>query len=165
MAARKKAGAKPTGRKTIIGERVRILDPETKERRTMIRSEAIVELLRRGAYIEDAAAATGIHPSTVHDWIARGEEHRGSASIPARERPFAEFAEAVETARAEAVTVALDVIRTAARDGQWQAAAWYLERTRPGKYSRSERREVSGPGGGPITLLDLERELAEEASE
>lgn len=163
MAARKNPGGRPS----IIDAKVSVLDPETKERRMVRRSDAIVDLLRRGAYVEDAAKATGCTDSAVFAWIARGEEHRDpeDGKIPARERKFVEFAVAVETARAEAVTVALDVIRTAARDGQWQAAAWYLERTRPGKYSRSERREVSGPGGGPITLLDLERELAEEATE
>lgn len=32
----------------------------------------------------------------------------------------------------------------------WQAAAWWLERTHPDHFARMERRELSGPGGGPI---------------
>jgi hypothetical protein len=76
-----------------------------------------------------------------------------------------DFSVAVEKARAEAREVALDSIRTAAREGQWQAAAWYLERTAPNRYARVERREISGPDGGAITLLDLEREVSEEAAE
>lgn len=162
---------KPRGRPPLIHSEITLaeMDPETGEarKRKVRRSDAIVEALRRGLYVEDAAALVGIHRSTAFDWLARGEEWLAveDEKIPDAERPYADFAVAVETARSEAVEVALGSIRRAADEGQWQAAAWFLERTRPGRYSRMERREISGADGGPITLLDLEREVAEEAIE
>lgn len=42
---------------------------------------------------------------------------------------------------------------TAAPD--WRAAAFILERRHPDRWGRQERREISGPGGGPIRTEDV----------
>lgn len=177
MATANGNGAKPTGAKPKGGRKRRgrgqppkIVQPITVKgkRGKLTRGEAIVHYLSRGLYVEDAAALAGVHRSTAFDWIARGEEWldvEDDAKIPEREIVYRDFAVSVENARSIAVEEALDSIRVAAREGQWQAAAWFLERTKPGRYSRMERREISGPDGGAITLLDLEREVAEEAIE
>lgn len=44
----------------------------------------------------------------------------------------------------------LKVIRKAGTKGQWQAAAWVLERTRRDKFGRVQSLEHSGPDGAPI---------------
>lgn len=176
MATANGNGAKPTGAKPKGGRkrRPRGRPPKIAEsitvkgkRGKLTRGEAIVHYLSRGLYVEDAAALSGVHRSTAFDWIARGEEWIDveDAKIPESERIYRDFAVSVENARSTAVEEALDSIRVAAREGQWQAAAWFLERTKPGRYSRMERREISGADGGPITLLDLEREVAEEGAE
>ena len=51
---------------------------------------------------------------------------------------YALFAQLYQRARAVAEASALGNIRTAARAGNWQADAWYLERTRHEKYGRRE---------------------------
>lgn len=152
---------RPRGRPPKIAEMLTIKGKRGK----ITRGDAIVHLLGRGLYVEDAAAIAGVARSTAFDWIARGEEWIGSEEVPENERVYLDFSVAVEKARAEAREVALGTIRKAAADGQWQAAAWYLERTAPNRYARVERREITGADGGPITLLDLEREVAEEATE
>lgn len=169
--AGKSKGAKPKGgrKRRPRGQPPKIVQLVTVKgkRGKVTRADAIVHYLARGLYVEDAAALSGVHRSTAFDWIARGEEWLDveDEKIPENEVVYRDFAVAVENARSTAVEEALDSIRVAAREGQWQAAAWYLERTRPGRYSRMERREISGADGGPITLLDLEREVAEESIE
>jgi hypothetical protein len=125
-------------------------------------AEAIVQALRAGAYIEDAAESAGVAESTVYAWIARGQEHaydltKGLASVPKAERPYVEFAEAVEKARASAVVYNLALIRQAAAAGNWKAAAWWLERTRPGQYGRQLRVDanVKGKPSSGLESVDL----------
>jgi hypothetical protein len=62
----------------------------------------------------------------------------------ANELRYIQFLQAVEKARSDAVVRNLTIIQKAANDGQWQAAAWYLERTNPKKWGRYETVEVTG---------------------
>lgn len=74
---------------------------------------------------------------------------------------FVLFATLMRRAKAEAVTQAVTQIRRAGRD-QWQAAAWYLERTNHAEFGRKTSLEHSGPDGGPVTIeAATPEELAE----
>ena len=101
------------------------LTPEVQER--------IASFLRAGAYVGQAAEAAGIGRSTLDDWMRRGE------STAEKDRPYREFREAVEQARAEAETrhVAL-IAKASARS--WQAAAWLLERQYPERWGKPSDR-------------------------
>jgi hypothetical protein len=46
----------------------------------------------------------------------------------------------------------IGIIQTAAQNGTWQAAAWYLERTNPKKWGRHDTVEVTGTDGGAIQV-------------
>ena len=92
--------------------------------------EKICEAIRKGNYLETAAAYAGIGISTFYDWIRRGDQTRGSK--------FSDFSEAVKKARAEAEAHAVAVIRDAAHNS-WQAAAWWLERSFPDRWGRTHR--------------------------
>jgi transposase len=88
----------------------------------------ILRLLRAGNYVETAAHIVGLHPGTVHDWLARGARARGVT-----DQPFAEFSEAVRRAQAQAE--ATDVRRVGkAASKTWRAAAWRLERRHPRRW-------------------------------
>jgi hypothetical protein len=117
----------------------------------------IVDAIALGNYLDTAAQYGGINPSTFHRWMEKGS--RDDA-----EEPYASFYEAVENAKAAAEVRAVARIQAAANDGTWQAAAWWLERTRPKKFGRFDRSEVSGPEGGPVRLDvstdDLERKIS-----
>lgn len=130
--------------------------------------DAIVLALQCGSYIQDAAEAAGVSESGVHKWIARGQEHRPTddSSVPPEHKLYVDFVEAVEKARAGAVLMNLDMVRVAAQQGSWQAAAWWLERTRPKQFGRRQAVELSGevktqPGTPDLSQLDLDeaREL------
>ena len=119
----------------------------------------VVEALRAGNYMETAAAYAGISKSILYKWLADGREVRqkvakgGIASD--LESKQLELLDSVEKARAEAEVRNVHLIQQAAQGGTWQAAAWFLERSHPGKWGRREKVEMSGPDGGPITLTGL----------
>lgn len=125
--------ARPTGRP-------RKLTPELQER--------YLSYVRTGVSNKVAALAAGISPTTVMEWIARGEGRH-----PARDgdEVFAGFAEAVARVRSEREAYLAGLIAAAAPE-DWKAAAWLLERGMPDTYGRSNRVELSGPQGTPIEV-------------
>ena len=112
--------------------------------------EEICNWLKLGYYQEDAATMAGISASTYYDWMKKGDdaqkalESGDSSSLPAtQERDevevvnmFQEFSEAVKKARAEAEGAHIRNIRKAADNGNWQASAWWLERSFPQKWGK-----------------------------
>lgn len=107
--------------------------------------ERIVSALKAGNYQESAARFAGVSATTFYRWMAEATE-------PGASKELREFREAVENARAQAEIESVALIRQAARDGTWQAAAWYLERSHPTRWGRFQRTEVTGPNGGPVQV-------------
>ena len=55
------------------------------------------------------------------------------------------------------------MIQKAAQEGSWQASAWYLERTNPRKWGRTETVEITGADGGAIAVAySIKESLAEK---
>lgn len=101
---------------------------------------AIVESVRGGNYRTTAAAASGIHRSTLYDWLERGE--RG-------EEPFASFARDMERAEAESEQELVGKVRGAraavvgvSGPDLWQAWMTLLERRHPKRWSARVRQTV-----------------------
>ena len=129
----------------------------------------LVEALKAGNYVDDACAYAGIAESTYYLWMERGR--RAAAALAAGETPkpadapYVEIMESASRARSAAVVRNVNFINRAASEGTWQAAAWWLERTRPDKFGRRLATELSGPAGGPIevemvTAEELENRIA-----
>jgi transposase-like protein len=116
----------------------------------------IVEAITLGNYTEVAAQYAGIDPTTFYRWLEKGKQDDADPV-------YKDFVEAVNNAKATAEVRAVVLINRAANEGVWQAAAWFLERTRPKRYGRFDRNEVSGPDGGPmridVSTEDLERKV------
>ncbi len=133
--------------------------------------EKIVELIRLGNYAEDAAGASGISRSTFFAWMVRGkteqERLRAYPNSPVRpdEAIYLEFMNAVEKARDEATARNVAIIQREASKGTWQAAAWWLERTRQHTFGRKERVEMTGENGAPLRIqvdaADLEEKITQ----
>jgi transposase len=85
----------------------------------------IVDLVRIGNHLETAASTCGIHRSTLHRWLEKGEEQARGI--------YRQFLVAVEKAQGEAEHRDLVQIAKAAQT-DWRAAAWRLERRFPRKY-------------------------------
>ena len=111
--------------------------------------EAVANVVRVGARRKDAALALGVSERTYYKWLERGNREiaRLSAtgedetdSDPA-EQLYVQFVQASTKAWAEAKVTAITTIRQAMQGkhpnrAQWQAAAWWLERTYPLEYGR-----------------------------
>lgn len=89
----------------------------------------IVKLVREGNYPETAAQSEGVHRDTYYSWMERGRK---------RERPFADFSDAVTRARATAQRKMLGVVVKAAPKDP-ENARWYLERTAPDQFGRRDK--------------------------
>jgi len=89
----------------------------------------IVDSLKAGNTVRQAAAAASVSTATFMAWKARGR--RG-------EPRYVEFLEHCEKAEAEAEGEAVKIVRDAALDGTWQAAAWWLERRRWRQWCRRD---------------------------
>ena len=72
------------------------------------------------------------------------EEARIAEGFPPSEgeAKYLKFKKDVEIARAEAEVESVQMVKMAARNGTWQAAAWYLERSFPQRWSRNRIEEI-----------------------
>lgn len=144
-------------------------------------ADLIVDDLTLGLPQELACARAGIGTSTYYRWLARGGEWAELPldEVPEEQRPYREFRDAVEKARADALLVRLANIRRAgqgtpaeydsdgnllrpAREPQWTADAWWAERQFPQHFGRrvalDHSGEVKNPGATTIDLTALSDE-------
>ena len=89
----------------------------------------ILTSVRLGSPLNLACKGAGVDYSTMRYWVTEGQE--------AGEGEKFEFANALEKAQGGFIDANLRIIRKAAREKIWQAAAWLLERTRPQEFSRT----------------------------
>lgn len=131
------------------------LTPETRDR--------IAQAIQYGATYWMAAQYGGIAYNTFNDWMKRGAaeiERRQSPRVKEgtpqweAEQPFLEFHEAIKKAEGAGAVGWLLKIEQAATAGNWQAAAWKLERRYPQDYGRRVT-EVQGKDGGPVQTEDI----------
>ena len=104
----------------------------------------ICSAIQAGNFIEIAAAFAGIRKATLHNWLRRGA--RQTQGI------YHAFSEAVEKALADSEARDVALIAKAAADGQWQAAAWRLERKFPERWGRRERHQVEANIQGTVKV-------------
>jgi hypothetical protein len=119
--------------------------------------DKIVAALNVGNYLETAAAFAGVHKDSVFAWMKRGRLEPDSI--------YSVFLSAVEKAQAFSEMRDVQVIDKAGQGGQWQASAWRLERKFSKRWGRTDRHEHTGKNGGPITFIDMVRQLEKDVNE
>ena len=107
-------------------------------------AERSIQLVRAGNYMETASAAAGVHKETLYGWLREGARLGHG--------PKKEFLDAVERAKGEAEAANLALIGQAALKGQWQAAAWRLERMHSDRYAQRTKNEHMGADGEPLKV-------------
>jgi len=132
------------------------------------RIKVLIASLKNGAYVETACTYAGVGVSSVYRWLERGKAENdrletGETADP-NETPYWEIWEAIEKARSEATLRNVTLVQSAAQNGSWQAAAWFLERTNPKLYGRRNYNEVTGADGKPlevsVSVDDLNAKIA-----
>ena len=114
--------------------------------------EQIVRLIKVGNTNEVAADAAGISRATFFSWMDRGKK------VGKTNKPYRDFREAVEQARAEAEATLVARIAKAAQNGSWSAAAWLLERRAPERWGKLSDRNVDKKESQPISETDQVRD-------
>ena len=118
------------------------------------RVERLINGLRLGHFVEEACQHANISKQTYYRWLKEGEALDDKTTpLTSDEQDLRDLCDAIKAAELAGQSAALDVIRTAASRGTWQAAAWFLER-RNKKWSN--RTEITGPDGGPVETLTVD---------
>jgi len=84
------------------------------------RQEKILQAVRQGNFLNVSAALAGITEETLRSWIIRGETEPSGK--------FTVFVGLLREAQAQSEAAAVVTVRKAAIEGDWRAAAWYLEK-------------------------------------
>ena len=156
---KKKPTAKP---KSNAGRKTALLD--------VSKEQTLLDYIRIGTPVRKAVTASGIAEKTFYNWMSRGmaERERQSLVPNAKDIPteviFLQFLQRVEQARAEAIMKKVAVIAKSGNDGDWRAAAWWLERQVPEEFGKTDKFEIGGANGEAIRVQvemgDLEDKIA-----
>lgn len=111
-------------------------------------SREICGYIAQGLTKKTAIDACGIAESSFYTWLQKGEKDLADG----RKTIYAEFLKSIKKAETKDKLSRLKVIRDAANDGTWQAAAWELERRYRDEYGRAAMDINLGgqPGGEPV---------------
>lgn len=155
------AKKKPSKAKAKTGGRSLILLDETKR-------DELINLIVLGMPVNKAVAMVNISESTFYKWMSRGMIERDRlATIPnAQPKPeesiYLQFLQSLTRARAEAIAKKVAVVSSTASQGDWKAAAWWLERQVPEDFGRVDKQEVLSHSVSEIKVTVTMGELQEK---
>ncbi len=112
----------------------------------------LTRLIRSGINNKDACAVAGITEATFYRWL---QAPRKGLEV--------ELFESLEKARAERKAFMLSSITSAAKNGTWQAAAWYLERVYPEEFARPDRYHDQGMAEAVNAVRELTESIRAQA--
>lgn len=110
--------------------------------------EQLETRLRSGSYLDVACRAVGVDAAELDELM----------------RTDAKLRDRLDAARASVEVANVALVQRSARDGNWQAAAWLLERLYPERYARPSQRADEKPQPivvGSDALDDLEKRRAQ----
>lgn len=119
--------------------------------------ELIVNAVRGGTDLDTASHYAGINNTLVYRWLERGkiesDLNADGRTGGETEQPYLNLWDQLKKARADSIVRNVAYIQKAAKDGTWQAAAWYLERANPEQYGkrREERQQIPAPDRKEVT--------------
>ena len=103
---------------------------------TAVRTKKICAAIRAGMSRTGAAGIVGLHPTTITNWLDKGEDG---------DKRYVGFLDAYKKAEATFEQTVIGRISAASMD-TWQAAAWLAERRFPQQWVRTERQEITHSG-------------------
>jgi len=106
--------------------------------------EAIVEKMRNGSFLEQAARSVGVHPVTVWRWLEAGDAEDA-------QEPYASFAQDFRQAEAEAEERAKEQLREWG-SSEWKATLAFLERRFPDRWGPKSEHRIEHAGGASVSI-------------
>lgn len=96
--------------------------------------QKLEEAIKLGAVYEHACNYAGISYQTFRNWILEGEKAKSGKKK--------EFYARIKKAEGIATSKWLEMIEEAAENGNWQAAAWKLERRYFASYGKQTKQQI-----------------------
>lgn len=119
-------------------------------------TEAMIEELcaLKGTGLTNRAVCDGVGISerVLYDWISQGEDDEAAG----RDTMHVHFLQSYKKAMTAHKLKRIKQIQAAATEGNWQAAAWELERCYPDEYGKRVKADITGAvpvvitGGGDV---------------
>jgi hypothetical protein len=126
-------------------------------------TDRIAQFIRAGNWPERAAVAAGGSERSYYRWLARGqkaeEAHQAGQPVDESDEPYWQFWQEVKRAEAQSEALAVGYLVTAMPTAP-TAVVSFLERRFRDRWSRSERLEHAGDGGGPVVVSDARAKLS-----
>ncbi len=129
-------------------------------RKSKLTSELIKEaykMVAAGNYIKDIPPVLGIDDSTWFRWLSEGEKAKSGLKR--------EFYETIKKAEKDAIARNVALIQRAAQEGNWQAAAWWLERKYFEDWGRKDKVDLSADKDGFKIVVEYVDERGKDGSE
>jgi hypothetical protein len=129
-------------------------------RKSKLTKELIKEafkLVSAGNYIKDIPPILGIDDSTWFRWLNEGEKAKSGMKR--------EFYETVKKAEKDAIARNVALIQRAAQEGNWQAAAWWLERKYFEDWGRKDKVDLSADKDGFKVVVEYVDKEKQDGSE
>lgn len=114
------------------------------------RAHRLISAVRGGNYLNASAQFAGISYGTLQRWLHKADD-------PDAPEEYRIFRDEILKAQADAEVSAVATIRKAGNEGSWQATAWWLERSKPERWSKKDtstvEMQITGAGGGPVKIV------------
>ena len=102
--------------------------------------EKAYELVAAGNYDKDVYPILGVEKTTWYRWLSEGEKAKSGLKR--------ELWDTIKKAEKDAIARNVALIQRAAQDGNWQAAAWWLERKYFEDWGRKDKVDLSADKDG-----------------
>ena len=115
--------------------------------------KSICNKIRRGNYVNQSVIASGVNYSTFQNYMNKGRKGI---------RPYDEYYEAVEIAKAEAEVRMSERIDESAENGNVGADMWKLQRMFPNRWGNAQRQEIKVDNTQKIEIVRYSDKFKEE---
>ena len=114
---------------------------------------SICNKIRRGNYVKQSVIATGVSYGTFQEYMRKGKKGI---------RPYDEYYEKVEIAKAEAEIRMSERIDDSAENGNVGADMWKLQRMYPNRWGNAQRQEIKVDNTQKIEIVKYSDKFKEE---
>jgi len=118
--------------------------------------EDAAKLIEAGNYQKHVAQALGVDESTWYRWLREGEQSEDENDLKYK------FYQSIKKAEAKAVARNVALIQRAAQEGNWQAAAWWLERKFPSEWGKKDKLDIGADDGLRIEIVKVDSKANED---